>query len=170
MERGHRGVTSPDALRGAGGWRFPLLGLDISPTRIGLALAEAPSVFPHPLYTYLRKTRARDLAQCAECARRRGAGGVVIGLPLNMDGTPGPRARWMRRFARELRQLVEAPVMLQDERLTSVEADEMLVEQGLGRDEREERADAVAAALILRRFLTEGEAGARNPENGEQWT
>ena len=134
---------------------FPLLGLDVSERRIGVALADLPPAAPRPLFTYLRVTRARDLAQCAEWVTEYGCRGVVIGLPMNMDGTPGPRAVWMRRFVRNLREIVAVPAWLQDERLTTIEADELLRERGLRREDRAAQADALAAALILERFLRE---------------
>jgi len=134
---------------------FPLLGMDISDTRIGLAICEQPQSPARPLFTYTRSTRARDLIRCVEWVQRYRIGAVVIGLPLNMDGTPGPRAQWMRRFARELAERVSVPVILHDERLSTVEANEALRAQGLPREECEERVDAVAAALILRRYLNE---------------
>ena len=135
--------------------QFPLLGMDISETRIGLAICEHIQSPPHPLFTYVRRTRAEDLARCVDWVQRYQIGAVVIGLPLNMDGTPGPRVQWMRRFARELAERVAVPMHMQDERLSTVEADEMMQAQGLDRLERAERVDAVAAALILQRFLTE---------------
>ncbi len=134
---------------------FPLLGLDISDRRIGAALANASPAAPRPLFTYLRTTRARDLAQCVEWVARYDCRGVVIGLPLNMDGTPGPRATWMQRFTRHLREMLTVPVWLQDERLTTIEADEILRERGLRREERDAQVDALAAALILERFIQE---------------
>ena len=136
------------------GW-FPLLGLDISGRRIGLAMCADRRTPPQPLFTYARRTRARDVAQCAEWVRRYRIGAVVIGLPLNMDGTPGPRAQWTRRFAQELEEQLSVPVLLQDERLSTVEAEEMLQAQGLSREERAERVDTVAAAVILQRFVAE---------------
>lgn len=134
---------------------FPLLGMDISDTRIGLAICEHAQSPAQPLFTYTRITRARDLTRCVEWVQRYRIGAVVIGLPLNMDGTPGPRAQWMRRFARELAERVSVPVILHDERLSTVEANDALQAQGLSREEREERVDAVAAALILQRYLNE---------------
>lgn len=134
---------------------FPLLGMDISETRIGLAVCESVQSPPQPLFTYVRRTRALDLTRCVEWVQRYRIGAVVIGLPLNMDGTPGPRAQWMRRFARELAERVSVPVILQDERLTTVEAEEALREQGLPPEERAARVDAVAAALILQRYVRE---------------
>lgn len=134
---------------------FPLLGLDVSEQRIGLAIAEGPAAPPHPLFTYSRIARTRDLAQCAEWVRRFAIGTVVVGLPVNMDGTLGARAQWMLGFVRDLRKQVPVPVVLQDERLSTVEALEMLRECGAGPQELAERVDAVAAALIIQRFLAE---------------
>ena len=74
---------------------YPLLGLDISETRIGTAVVDHAQASPQPLFTYQRETRARDLAQCVEWIRRYRIAGVVIGLPLNMDGAAGARANWM---------------------------------------------------------------------------
>jgi len=136
-------------------WHFPLLGLDVSERRIGLAVADHPVAPPQSLFTYARLTRARDVAHCVEWVQRYSIGAVVVGLPLNMDGTVGPRAVWIRRFARELQRQVAVPVLLQDERLSTCEAEELLEAQGLNRTARAERVDAVAAALILQRFLLE---------------
>jgi putative Holliday junction resolvase len=130
---------------------FPHLGLDISERRIGLAMHDSPLAGPQPLFTYARVTRAQDLARVAGWVQRYAAGAVVLGLPLNMDGTPGPRAQWMRRFAGELQRLVSVPVRLQDERLSTVEATALLAERGA----RDADVDALAAALILERFARE---------------
>lgn len=134
---------------------FPILGLDVSARRIGLAIAETAASLPQPLYTYQRNTRAEDLRQCVQLIEKYQIALVVIGLPLNMDGTEGERACWMRRFARHLQQLITVPVRLVDERLTTVEAQEKLAARGAGRAEIEEILDSVAAALILERFFAE---------------
>ncbi len=130
---------------------FPRLGLDISERRIGLAMHDSPLAGPQPLFTYARTTRAQDLERLAEWVQRYGAGAVIVGLPLNMDGTPGPRAQWMHRFTHELQRRVTVPVRLQDERLTTVEAEALLAERGA----RGADVDALAAALILERFAQE---------------
>ena len=145
----------PDNAPAAREWSFPLLGMDICERRIGLALANHPESPSQPLFTYWRKTRALDLNQCAEWVQRYRINAVVIGLPLQMDGSAGARAQWMQHFARDLRRRLAVPVLLFDERMTTVEADELLCAQGLSREAREERVDAVAAALILQRFLGE---------------
>ncbi len=149
------GYTGADACHPVPSACFPLLGLDVSEQRIGLAICDSPAAPPQPLFTYVRVSRARDVVRCVEWVQRYRIGAVVIGLPLNMDGTPGPRAQWMRRFARELEARLPVPVYLQDERLSTVEANEQLAAQGLERSVRQERVDAVAAALILQRFLAE---------------
>jgi putative Holliday junction resolvase len=130
---------------------FPMLGLDVSEQRIGLALAEHPTAPPTPLFTYARTTRARDLAQCADWVARFGVQMVVVGVPLNQDGTLGPRARWAAGFARDLQRRLPVTVVVQDERLSTVEADERLAL--LTPAARAERQDAVAAAIILERAL-----------------
>ncbi len=138
---------------------FPLLGMDVSASRIGLAIVDHPDTPPQPWFTYHRTTRARDLEQCTAWITRYHIGGVVMGLPLNMDGTPGSRAQWMRRFARDVQEAGGVQVFLQDERLSTVEAEEMLAAQGVTGPAASERVDAVAAALILQRFLQEHARG-----------
>lgn len=132
---------------------FPILGLDVSARRIGLAIAESTALLPQPLYTYQRTTRAEDLRKCQQLIAQYHIAMVVIGLPLNMDGTEGERSRWMRRFARQLQQLVSLPIRLVDERLTTVEAHEKLTARGAGHAEIAEILDSVAAALILERYF-----------------
>ena len=136
---------------------FPLLGLDVSDRRIGVAIAESADAPSSPLFTLQRTSRARDLGRCVEWVQRYDIRGVVIGLPLNMDGSTGPRAEAVTRFAEELRTRIAVPVWLHDERLSTVEADELLAAQGMSAAERKERLDAVAAALILQRFLHESQ-------------
>jgi putative holliday junction resolvase len=128
---------------------YPLLGLDVSERRIGVAACDGAGAPPRALFTYQRTTRAKDLAQITEWVQRFGTGTLVLGLPLNMDGTEGPRAVWMRRFARHLEQAAGVPVHLQDERLTTVEASDTLAATGA---RGHEELDAVAAALILERY------------------
>lgn len=135
-------------------WRLPLLGLDISLRRIGVALAEGKTNV-YPLFTYLRVKRAADVAKCVEWACKYQAGGVVIGLPVNMDGSPSDQSRWTEGFAGELRGVLDIPILLQDERQSTMEADELLESRGLDRKRRETEVDSTAAAIILRRFLAQ---------------
>jgi putative holliday junction resolvase len=80
-------------------------------------------------------------------------GGLVIGLPLNMDGSEGPRAQSTRSFVRHLKGKLDLPVVLWDERLSSVAAEEAMIEAGIKRRRRAENIDAVAASIILQGAL-----------------
>jgi putative Holliday junction resolvase len=86
-------------------------------------------------------------------------GAIVLGLPLNMDGSEGPQARRVRTFAGQLRREIGIPVHFQDERLSSFGAEEKLQEIGLRRGKRQERRDALAAAEILQAFLEGQKSG-----------
>lgn len=83
-------------------------------------------------------------------------GELVVGLPLNMDGTEGPRAKLVRAFARRIEQRTGRPVRFQDERLTSADADWTMARSGLTHQQKKERRDAIAAAAILNDFLNAG--------------
>lgn len=86
---------------------------------------------------------------------KRSAGGLVIGLPLNMDGTEGPRAKHVRAFARLLGERTQREIAFQDERLTTAEADWQMSQSGLTHQQKKSRRDALSAANILRDFLDE---------------
>lgn len=96
---------------------------------------------------------ARDARRVADWARQQHADGIVVGLPLNMDGTAGPQARLARAFARRLRALVDLPVRLFDERLTSFEAEALMSDACVPPRRRARLRDAFAAHVILRGFL-----------------
>ncbi len=126
-----------------------LLALDLSRRRIGLAGTDAGRSLVRPLQTLERKGMAADLARLATVCRERRVAGLVIGLPLNMDGSEGPAARTMRGWARHLAAALRLPVFLQDERLTS-EAVRQAVEEGRLAAPRSGAAlDHCAAAVIL---------------------
>jgi putative Holliday junction resolvase len=105
-----------------------------------------------PLEIIERKSLANDLARLAARLKELEVSQVVVGLPLNMDGSEGPQARAAARFAAELKQATGLAVTLFDERLTSFEARERMREAGGGRSPRG-RADAIAAAIILESWL-----------------
>ncbi|MEI7833432.1 MAG: Holliday junction resolvase RuvX [bacterium] len=133
-------------------YSYPLLGLDVSETHIGVAVCDGPGLAAQELFTLIRLARARDLQECATRIAHYEVAGVVLGLPLNMDGSEGERVQWMRRFARELQRLITVPIYFQDERLSTVEAEALLHEQGIDHQTVAERVDATAAAIILDRF------------------
>jgi putative Holliday junction resolvase len=129
------------------------LGLDVGGKRIGVALSDETATLATALTTLSRAGARRDVAAVAELARRHEVMAVVVGLPLNMDGTRGPQAQKMLAFVEALRRRLDVPVLARDERLTTVEAEERLREAGLDWKERKRVIDQTAAAVILQEYL-----------------
>ncbi len=129
------------------------LGVDLGRVRIGLALADDVLRTARPLRVVERRAEAADLAAIAEAAREYEVERVVLGLPLNMDGTEGPSARLARAFAPKLAAALGVPVDLFDERLSTFEAEIRLRDQGFSAKDRRSRVDAEAAAVILQGWL-----------------
>lgn len=126
-----------------------LLGLDMSQRRIGAAGTDPGRVLVTPLLTLQRERWARDRERLAALAAGREAVGLVLGLPLNMDGSEGPAAQRMRDWAHNLARGLRLPVLLQDERLTT-EAVAFAIEEGrLPRPRKGQLLDHYAAAVIL---------------------
>ncbi len=135
-------------------WSGKLLALDVGQARIGIAVCDPLQLAARPLLTLERRSRERDLARIAELAVQQEASAVICGLPLNMDGSQGPQAanvrRWAQRLAHALRKLRTwpIPVVFADERLSTFAAQELLAGASVPAGE-----DAVAAAVILQAFL-----------------
>jgi putative Holliday junction resolvase len=125
-----------------------LIGLDVGTKTIGTAFCDAGWRFASAGKTLARGKFARDLAALEALVAERAVRGVVIGLPLNMDGSSGPRAQASRAFARNLAPLA-LPVLLWDERLSTASAERAMLDQDLSRAKRAERIDSHAAAVIL---------------------
>jgi len=126
-----------------------IAALDIGKRRIGIAIADDDGLAVHPLGALERRSLVRDLAMIRERLAEFEVTHVVVGLPLNMDGSAGPAARAAEAFANRLREATGLPVDLFDERLTSFEAEERL-KQLSGRRARDKGTiDAVAASIIL---------------------
>jgi putative Holliday junction resolvase len=107
----------------------------------------------YPIGTIERRSLKRDLAEIASQLAERSVSRIIVGLPLNMDGTEGPSARAARAFAEHLGSATGLPVEMFDERLTSVEAGERLREAPAGRASKKAARDAIAAAIILEGWL-----------------
>ncbi|NTZ42516.1 Holliday junction resolvase RuvX [Altererythrobacter sp. SALINAS58] len=125
-----------------------LLALDIGTKTIGTAFCDAGWRFATAGKTVPRGKFSRDRAVLAELAKSRSVAGLVIGLPLNMDGSEGPRAQASRAYARNLAPL-EVPILLWDERWSTSSAERDLIGQDFSRRKRAERIDSHAAAVIL---------------------
>jgi putative holliday junction resolvase len=131
-----------------------LLGIDLGARRVGVAVTDETRTSVRPLPFVPRSNWKRLLEDISRLCREFDVRGVVVGLPLRLDGTEGEAAGEARRIARNLELSLSLPVQLQDERLTSRVADERLRAAGLGPRERNARVDGEAAALILSDFLS----------------
>ncbi len=125
-----------------------LLGLDPGTKTIGVALCDPQWSFASAGKTIERRKFSQDKAQLASLIAERGAAGIVIGLPLNMDGSESPRSQSARAMARNLADL-GLPILLWDERWTTQAAERAMIEQDFSRARRAVRIDSHAAALIL---------------------
>jgi putative Holliday junction resolvase len=133
--------------------RGPLLGVDTGAKRIGLAVSDPDRRIAAPLATIARKRFAEDAAKLFAYYDSRGCVGLVVGLPLNMDGTAGPAAQAARAFARNLMRARDAPVCLWDERLSTAAVTRALVEADASRGRRAALVDKAAAAYFLQSAL-----------------
>jgi putative holliday junction resolvase len=139
---------------GHGSGRRPgLLALDVSRRALGIAGADAGWRLATPLVTIRRRRWAQDLAQLDRVIAARGAGALVIGWPLNMDGSEGPRCQSVRAFADALAVERGLPILLWDERLSTFAAEEAADQAGLHGKKRGELIDALAAAAFLQDAL-----------------
>ena len=134
--------------------RTPLVGLDLGEKTIGVAVSDATRMIASPLET-IRKTKfTDDVAALFRLMESRGATGIVIGLPVNMDGSEGPRCQSNRAFARNLLRLRDLPIAFWDERMSTMAVNRMLIgEADVSRARRAEVVDKAAAAWILQGAL-----------------
>lgn len=131
----------------------PLAGLDLGTKTIGVAVSDAGHMIATPLETIKRTKFQADAAALFKITAHRQIAGLVLGLPLNMDGSEGPRAQSTRSFARNLERLTEMPITFWDERLSTVAAERALLEADTSRKRRGEVIDHVAAGVILQGLL-----------------
>jgi putative Holliday junction resolvase len=130
-----------------------LIGLDLGEKTIGAALSDTLLTIASPLETLKRGKFKTDLATLSKLLARHGAGGLVIGLPLNMDGSEGPAAQSARAFARNFSASLDIPVLLWDERLSTAAVTRTLLDADASRKRRAELVDKMAAAYILQGAL-----------------
>ncbi len=130
-----------------------LIGLDLGEKTIGVAVSDSFLSVATPLETVRRKKFGLDAARLADIIADRRIGGLVLGLPRNMDGSEGPRCQSTRAFARNFDRLVPLPITYWDERLSTVAAEKALLEADTTRKRRAEVIDHVAAGYILQGVL-----------------
>ena len=141
--------------------RARILSLDLGTKRIGVAVSDATLILASPLTTVHRQgDRAAEHAAIARLVADEEAAGVIVGLPLNMDGSRGPAARAAEEEAAALGRVLDVPVELVDERLTTVTADRVLMGHGKRAPARRRVVDQTAAAVLLQAWL-DGVGGRR---------
>jgi putative Holliday junction resolvase len=133
--------------------RGPLLGLDLGTKTIGVATSDPDRRLATGVETIARGRFATDAQRIVELAGERSAVGLVLGLPINMDGSEGPRAQATRAFARNLAKLTELPIALWDERLSTAAVERDLIAADAPRKHRAAVIDQHAAAFILQGAL-----------------
>ncbi len=137
-----------------------VLGLDYGSKTVGIAATDALGITVQPVETVFRteeKRLRRTLARIEEICREREIGQIVIGLPLNMDGSEGERAEKTREFGEKVAKRTSVPVYYEDERLTTLEAGEILDASGHLQADRKKVIDQLAAVLILESWLSRKE-------------
>jgi putative Holliday junction resolvase len=130
-----------------------LIGIDGGTKTLGLALSDVTRTIASPLETILRSKFKPDAGRLLSLAAEHGVTGFVLGFPRNLDGTEGPRAQATRALARNINKLTPLPILLWDERLTTSQAERLLIEADQSRKRRAEVIDKLAATLILQGAL-----------------
>lgn len=135
------------------GHRGALIGLDLGTKTIGVAVSDPDRRLATGVETISRKTFTADATRLLALAKERDATGFVLGLPINMDGSEGPRAQSTRAFARNLSRLTELPIAFWDERLSTAAVERQLIEADVSRAKRGKVVDEHAAIFILQGAL-----------------
>jgi putative Holliday junction resolvase len=130
-----------------------ILGIDHGTKRIGIAVSDELKMIAQPLEFIAAEPFADFLKRLTELLREKEVELILIGMPRNMDGTYGPAAEKVREFIAALRETVTVPIKTWDERLTSAQANRVLIEGGARRDKRKAKVDQTAAAILLQSYL-----------------
>ena len=130
-----------------------LAGLDLGDKTIGVAVSDRSLSFAHPRPVIARKKFSVDAATLLELLMKENTGAVAMGLPVNMDGSEGPRAQASRAFVRNMAGMTDLPFVFWDERLSTVAAERTLIEMDFSRKKRAGKIDSAAAAFILQGVL-----------------
>jgi len=141
-----------------------MLAVDLGTKNIGTAVSDSLGITVRPVETIRVSSFERSLERLKFLAEDLEVEAVVVGVPLRMDGTQGDAAAKAERFAERLRARLSVPVYTQDERLTSYEAEQLMIERGFSREQRRARSDEFAAMIILQDYLS---ATGRQTESGQ---
>jgi putative holliday junction resolvase len=133
-----------------------VLAIDHGTKRMGVALSDPTGIIAQPLEFIPAEPFSAFLARLKELLREKEVELMIVGMPRNMDGTYGPAAAKVQEFVAVLKENIVIPIRTWDERLTSTQANRMLIQANVRRQERKERVDAAAAAILLQSFLDSG--------------
>lgn len=129
------------------------MGIDFGQVRIGIALSDPLCIIASPYETYKRTTLEKDIEHILNLVKTQNVDTVVFGLPYQPDGTEGKTAAMVREFANELKKLSNVNIVFEDERLSSVEAEEILLSANVRREDRKMLIDKIAAQIILQQYI-----------------
>lgn len=144
-------IIAPETLASLPTQRF--LALDVGDKTIGLALSDLSGTIATPVKTIRRSKFTKDVLELQELIAKEHPSALVVGYPMNMDGTAGARAQSCRQFALNLLKHVKLPVAMWDERLSTVAVNRMMIDGDLSRERRAELVDKLAAAYMLQGLL-----------------
>ena len=133
--------------------RQRLLGLDVGEKTIGLSLSDVGRMIATPYKTIARSKFSKDVVALEAIINEQNVGGLVIGYPINMDGSEGPRCQSIRQFARNLSEKITLPMLLADERMSTMAVTRIMMDADLSRARRAELVDKMAASYILQGVL-----------------
>lgn len=130
-----------------------ILALDFGEKRIGVAVSDPLNIIAQSIGTIERKGIKNDLKKVGELVKEYEAGKIIVGLPLNMDGTEGKSANRAMDFVKELKKEIQVEVEMLDERLTTAQGERVFLEADMSRKKRKQNLDKIAAQLILQNYL-----------------
>lgn len=130
-----------------------IMCIDLGTKTIGMAISDPMGLTAQPVSTIRRKSTEADIAGLIRTAEEREVELIVVGLPINMDGTEGPRAEATRRFVERLEAMTELPIEFRDERLSTVAVTRVLIDADVSREKRKGCVDKLAASYILQGYL-----------------
>ena len=130
-----------------------ILALDVGEKNIGLALSDELGWTAQGLPTLRRQTKNNDINFIVDLAKSQDVSEIVVGMPINLDGSLGKKAQEVASFIKDLKKKVTVPIKAWDERLTSVQAEKVMLEANLSRKKRKQKIDRLAAQLILQSYL-----------------
>lgn len=129
------------------------LGLDVGDRTVGVAVSDMLGITAQGLSTIIRKTNKETFEIIKGYIDEYDVSKIVVGLPINMNGTIGPQGEKVQKFSEKLKDALEVEIIFQDERMTSISAERVLIEGGVRRENRKDYIDKIAAVFILQAFL-----------------